>query len=189
MDFAKSSSIQDRLSNNAIISDSGNTGFKATDFVQVMNIDSEPYSWEFCTEETIDVAQGGLTASRSAKVEKFSLEPGQTTEMPGNIALVFIDGIVKHLIQKDGKAKMINVITEQDKWINRVFLGKKGVALPYATTNPETGTRSFKAEELVKDPVFDPQAENPFPELNVNTDVTLVQNEGKKRGRPAKATA
>lgn len=187
MDYTKSSNIQDRLSHNAVTRVSGEkAGFKATEFVKVMNIDDEPYSWDFCTEEDIAVQQGGLTATRTAKIEKFSLEPGQTTEMPGNIALVFIEGIVKHLIQKDGRAKMINIVLEQDKWVDRVFLGKKGVDLPYANiSDPDSGSRSFRSAEMVKDPLdpFTTYEETAFPELTEE-----VIEEKPRRGRPAKAT-
>jgi hypothetical protein len=180
MDFSKSPNIQDRLTHNAVVGpDKQLVGFKASDFVRVMNIDDESYNWKFCTEEEIQVDQSGFQSNRTSKVDDFSLEPGQVTEMPGNIALVFIEGLVKHMIQKEGKAKMINIASVQDEWINRIFLGVKDMPLPYATTSidPETGSRTYKASPLVKDPI-DTFSESPFPEIT----------ETKKVGRPAKAT-
>lgn len=191
MDFSKSISIQERLVNNAVVQGSELRGFKASDFVVVMNIDDEPYEWEFCTEETIDVDPTGLSSTRTAKVEKFRLEPGQTVEIQGNVAMHLIEGLVKKLIQKEGKAKMINIVSIQDEWINRVFLGKKAPVLPYAmnSVDPDTGTKTYRTPEITKDPI-----ETPFPEVSPKVDTSSLETKSGAQehilvGRPAKTAA
>ncbi len=189
MDYSKSINIQDRLSYNAVVGTGDEMiGFKPSEFVHVMNVDDEGFDWEVCMEETIQPGEGNIQATRYAKIDKFHLEPGQTTEMPGNIALIFIEKIVKHLIQKENKAKMINIPSVQDEWIRRVFLGKKSMPLPYAinSVDADNGARTFRASEIVKDPTSSFGApEIAFPEVASETPI----QETPHRGRPAKATA
>ncbi len=185
MDFSKSINIQERLANNAVVGSDGEMrGFKASEFVQVINIDDEPYKWEQCTEEDIQVDGTGLQSYRTSKIEKFSMESGATQELPGHIAMLFIEGLVKKCIQKAGQTKMTNIPSIQDEWINRIFLGKKGIALPYASVDPETGTRTFKTPEM------DNPVEVPFPQVDTSS---LEDKPAPKEhilvGRPAKTTA
>jgi hypothetical protein len=125
--------------------------FSATDYVRVINPDTEAYVWQFMNpaKERIEFDTSSSTVPQKITYreapEVYKLEPGQSAALPGSNARVMMDGLVKKLMVKrtisrtpnvkPGEARNFNFSDDsaQQHWINEIYLGK---ANPFVNSTP-----------------------------------------------------
>ena len=124
--------------------------YQPQDWVRVINIDNEPFEWQyfpssgedesFTDNGTVRVTTGrqGFTKNYEQKVpgneQLWIIEPGESEVIIGESADLFIDGLYKRLVAKD-KVRTVK-ITEtqarsfnwndglmQEEMIDKIFLG------------------------------------------------------------------
>ena len=120
--------------------------FSPTDFVTVQNVDNEPYMWQYmpAEKEHIEMVDGIQRNTFRDAPELWVIEPGQTEVIVGGNAYVMIEGLYKKLVAKknfDNEGLEVDPLTgnypqhqainfsfsdggQQEKWINRIFIGK-----------------------------------------------------------------
>lgn len=131
--------------------------FAGHDWVRVINIDDEPYIWQYLPShaEDFEFTPDPMKITRRGEVEAYQLEPGESEVVIGENAFVMIEGLYKRLAGKQamkrtptvepGYARSYNWDDgiQQEEFIDRIYLGKE---------DP-----SFKAGESAKAPSLDEQ--------------------------------
>lgn len=122
--------------------------FKPHEYVTVMNVDDEPYIWQYmpASSEEIEITADPMKITHRGDPEVWMIEPGDKETIVGANAYIMIDGLYKKLTAKkkladnpDTHGQAINFSfsdsEQQQKWINRIYLGK---ATPtFQSTNVE----------------------------------------------------
>lgn len=115
--------------------------FKATDFVKVINPDTEPYIWQWLPLQKEEISFDNSQSTVPMRVihrgepEVYMLEPGQSATLVGANAYVMLDGLIKRMMakktisrqpnMKPGESRNFNFsddIAQQD-WISVCYLG------------------------------------------------------------------
>lgn len=124
--------------------------YKPTDFVRVINIDTEPFTWQYFPPEgedesftdngTVRVVEGrrAFTPRYDGQMpgneQLWRLEPGESEVLIGGNADLFIEGLYKRLVAKKIVASRHVEATQarsfnfsdpivQDEYIHKIFLG------------------------------------------------------------------
>lgn len=122
-------SLQDRLLER----------FKPHEYVKVINVDDEPYMWQYMPSELeeYDYTSDGMHRhTRRSDPEVWQLEPGESETIIGANALLMIDGLYKKMKSKNviattdvkpGQARAFNYAdgNSQEQWIDRILIGKE----------------------------------------------------------------
>jgi len=113
--------------------------FKAHEYVKVINVDDEPYMWQYMPEanEEYEYTTDGMHRhTRRSEPEIWELGAGETDVIVGGNAYLMIEGLYKKLTAKKvlakvefkpGVARAFNYAdgTQQDYWIDRILVGKE----------------------------------------------------------------
>lgn len=115
--------------------------FGATDFVKVINPDTEAYIWQWLPPQKEEVSFDSSSSTVPVKItyrgepEVWKIEAGQSGTLVGANAYIMIDGLVKRLMAKRtiarqpnmerGAARNFNFSDDvaQQEWINEIYLG------------------------------------------------------------------
>lgn len=126
--------------------------FKAHEYVKVINVDSEPFMWQYmpAEKEEYEYTPDGMHRhTRREDPEVWMLDPGESETIVGANAYIMIEALYKKVIAKKvemtlevkpGQARAFNFAdgTAQDYWIGRILVGKEVptfIALKTETTN------------------------------------------------------
>lgn len=114
--------------------------FKPHEFVKVINIDDEPFVWQYMPESNEEAAQSSDGMHRiitRSKPEAWIIEPGDTEVLQGANANVMIEALYKKISAKRVIAKTPNQAATsarnfnwtdpiaQEEAIDRIYLGKE----------------------------------------------------------------
>lgn len=130
--------------------------FKPHEYVKVMNVDDEPFYWQYMPAEKEEyeyTADGMHRHTRREEPEVWMLNPGESETIIGANAYVMMDALYKKLVAKKaiatvevkpGMARSFNYsdATAQEAWIEKILLGKE---VPTFTSVTES-----EADEPVK---------------------------------------
>lgn len=113
--------------------------FIGTDFVKVINPDTEPFVWQWLppNKEEVSFTDGSvpMKITHRGDPEVWKLEGGQSGTIVGANAYVMIDGLVKRMMSKKAIARQPNTKPgenrnfnfsddiAQQEWINVIYLG------------------------------------------------------------------
>jgi len=125
--------------------------FKPTQFVRVINLDDEPFQWQWMPddgeEEMMDTDglmrqvsgrkafTNGYREQIDGNEQKWVINPGDSEVLLGSNAYLMIEGLYKKLVAKDKinqspdqeatKARNFNWNDgkQQEEWIDKIFLG------------------------------------------------------------------
>jgi hypothetical protein len=113
--------------------------FIGTDFVKVINPDTEPFVWQWLPphKEEVSFTDGSvpMKITHRGDPEVWKLEGGQSGTIVGSNAYVMIDGLVKRMMSKKAIARQPNTKPgenrnfnfsddiAQQEWINVIYLG------------------------------------------------------------------
>jgi hypothetical protein len=114
--------------------------FKADDFVRVINIDDELFTWQALdpSDESYYTVPGPQKNTVRGLPKLFTLQPGETTVLPGWNAYLMIENLYKKVSAKDRIARKTpsqqadpKYVTsfvwddekQQDSYIARIFVG------------------------------------------------------------------
>ena len=128
--------------------------YKPQDYVRVINIDNEPFEWQwfpsdgeesyFTDNGAVRVVEGrqAFTKNYEQKLpgheQLWVIEPGESEVIIGENADLFIEGLYKRLVAKD-KVKTMKVTETQarsfnwndglmqEEMIDKIFLGKESI--------------------------------------------------------------
>lgn len=118
--------------------------FKPTEFARVINIDTVPFKWEYCSEEEV-VQDRESRSVVSRKIDKYELQPGESQVLEGACAYVAIEKMFRTVLPKEtGRYAGVLDGTAQKEYIDRIFLGKEN---PFVKQKVEAKA----AEEVAKD--------------------------------------
>jgi hypothetical protein len=118
--------------------------FKPTEFARVINIDTEPFSWDYCSEEEV-IQDRDSRSVVSRKIDKYELQPGESQVLEGGCAYVAIEKMFRKVLPREtGKYAGILDPVAQQTYIDRIFLGKEN---PFIKQKVEAKV----AEEVAKD--------------------------------------
>jgi len=123
--------------------------FKPTEYVKVINVDDEPFMWQYMpadNEEYEFTPDGMHRHTRRAEPEVWTLEPGESETIVGGNAYLMIEDLYKKIKSKKvvatvevkpGMARAFNYAdgTQQDYWIDKILVGKE---IPTFTSANET---------------------------------------------------
>jgi hypothetical protein len=112
--------------------------FKATDFVRVINIDDEPFRWQYMptAKEHITVLPDYTDDVQRENPEVYELAPGESQVLLGENAFLMIEALYKQLTAKKvvagstvepGQARNFNFSDDlrQEEFINDIYMGKE----------------------------------------------------------------
>ena len=112
--------------------------FKPTEYVKVINVDSEPFRWQYMPEENEQyehTSDGMHRHVQRSQPEVWELKAGESETIIGACAYIMIDDLYRKLIAKKalsvevekGMARKFNYAdgTSQDYWISRILVGKE----------------------------------------------------------------
>lgn len=113
--------------------------FKPHEFVKVINVDDEPFMWQYmpAEKEEYEYTPDGMHRhTRREDPEVWILEPGESETIVGANAYIMISDLYKKVKAKKviatvevvpGKARSFNFKdgTEQDYWISKILVGKE----------------------------------------------------------------
>lgn len=113
--------------------------FQPQEYVKVINVDDEPFRWQYLpahNEEYEYTSDGMHRHTRREAPEVWELEPGESETILGANAYLMIEALYKKLVSKKaitkiqvkpGMARAFNYAdgTQQDHWINQIFIGKE----------------------------------------------------------------
>jgi hypothetical protein len=115
--------------------------FGPTDFVKVINPDTEAYIWQWLPPQKEEISFDSSQSTVPVRImyrgepEVWKIEPGQSGTLVGANAYVMIDGLVKRLMAKKtisrnpniapGQSRNFNFSDDvaQQEWINEIYLG------------------------------------------------------------------
>lgn len=113
--------------------------FAAHDWVRVINIDNEPFRWQYLPAhaEEFEFTPDPMKITRRGDVEVYQLNPGESEVLIGENAYLMIEGLYKKLVSKKvikknpdmqpGFARNFNWTDgkSQEELIERIYLGKE----------------------------------------------------------------
>lgn len=114
--------------------------YKPHEFVKVINIDDEPYIWQYMPESNEEESQSNDGMHRiitRGRPETWMIEPGETEVLQGANANVMIEGLYKKVSSKRIISKTPNQAptsarnfnwtdpVAQEEAINRIYIGKE----------------------------------------------------------------
>lgn len=123
--------------------------FRATDFIRVINPDTEPFSWVYSDPKDEIVEQPDRITKHiyPGKPKITTLQPGESRVILGGEGYVMIDAAVKKLIQKNSAKIGVGLRNGVDieKYIGEVYMG---ITDPFAVNNqPQPTTAKTSVEE------------------------------------------
>ena len=92
--------------------------FNPTDFVRVTNPTDKPYTWRQARKEERDA-----TGRVSRQIEEYTMQPGVNKVIPADVALVYIEAMVKEILGADGRIQDTLQPLKVDETIRTVFVG------------------------------------------------------------------
>lgn len=131
--------------------------FNPTDFVRVINIDTEPYVWQYMPASkenvTFDMDSSTVPMKNTYREapEIYQLQPGQSAIIVGSSAYLMIEGLIKRMIAEQTISRQPNMQPgqarkfaygddiKQQELIKEIYLGKEmpGATAPIETTVDE----------------------------------------------------
>lgn len=171
--------------------------FSPTEWVDVINPDTEAFVWQYLPPEKEQISFDSSSTTVPHRImhrddpEVYKLEPGQSATLMGGNAYVMLDGLVKRMMAKrtisrnpnvpPGQARNFNFSDDmaQEQWINEIYLGK---ANPYDAAIPQEDT------PIALDEAFVSQIDNDLGLTDASLQEALqpVKHPG---GRPRKTAA
>lgn len=141
--------------------------FAAHEWVRVINIDSEPFTWQYMPEheENFEFTPDPMKITYRGQPEMYQLQPGEDEVIIGENAFVMIDALYKKVISKraiaknpdmaPGQARAFNWTdgVAQDELIDRIYLGKESprFSTDPAIPAPGTGVTYDLQDQIAKD--------------------------------------
>lgn len=124
--------------------------FAAHEWVRVINIDNEPFTWQYMPqhEERFEFTPDPMKITYRGEPELYSLSPGEDEVIIGENAFVMIEALYKKVISKrviaktpdmkPGQARAFNWTDgiAQDELIDRIYLGKESPRFGSDFPNP-----------------------------------------------------
>jgi hypothetical protein len=122
--------------------------FDATDFVRVINIDTEPFTWQYMPAQKEHISFDTTTSTVPMKEtfreppEVYQLMPGQSAVIVGASAFIMIEGLIKSMVATEavahdreypgmaimpgGRSRKFSFSDpiKQQEYISRIYLGK-----------------------------------------------------------------
>lgn len=92
--------------------------FNATDFVQVVNPTTKEFKWTQVRKEVRD-EKGRV----GREIKEFVLQAGESAPIPADVALVYIEAMVKEIMGGEGRPQDILQPTKVDEAIKMVLVG------------------------------------------------------------------
>jgi hypothetical protein len=123
---------------NAGVSGSGATfreriskHFTGSDFVRVINIDDQPFSWVYAdpAKESVDQPDKVTRRVYYGQPRVATLNPGESRVLLGAEAFVMVEALYKHCVQKSAQKNNTTLASAmpdqgtQDSYIKQIFLG------------------------------------------------------------------
>lgn len=159
--------------------------FSATDFVRVINIDTEPFTWQYMPSQKEHISFDTTTSTVPMKStfreppEVYQLAPGQSAIIIGASAFLMIESLIKHMISeeavsRDGGTRILpgarsrkfaySDDVKQHELIERIYLGKHmpGMNIPSkpaestSTIENDLGITNEDAPKVTKYPIRTP---------------------------------
>lgn len=141
--------------------------FAAHEWVRVINIDNEPFVWQYMPEheEKFEFTPDPMKVTYRGKPEMYQLNPGEDEVIIGENAFVMIEALYKKVISKRVVAKTPNMPAgqarafnwtdgmAQDELIDRIYLGKESPRFnEVVETNPVLNVPAGQmADQIAKD--------------------------------------
>lgn len=133
--------------------------FAAHEWVRVINVDDEPYIWQYLPAhaEDFEFTPDPMKITRRGDVEIYRLDPGESEVIIGENAYLMIEGLYKKIISKKviaerpdtqpGLARSFNWTDAnlQEYWLDRIFLGKEKISF-------DISKEEMKQHELPEQP-------------------------------------
>lgn len=138
--------------------------FAAHDWVRVINIDDEPYVWQYLPShaEEFEFTPDPMKITRRGEVEAYQLDPGESEVILGENAFVMIEGLYKRVSGKNAVKRTPSVAPgfaraynwddgiQQEEFIKLIYLGKENPTFDSGTA-PDMSTTVVKELEAEKD--------------------------------------
>lgn len=143
--------------------------FAPTDYVRVINIDNEPFNWQYFPIDGEDISftdngavrvvsgrqrfSGNYEMKLPGKEEQWLLNPGESEVLLGACADIFIEGLYKKLVAKKRINEMPDIAPTQarsfnwndgllqEQMIDKLFLGVERPTFGEPTTSPTGKTK------------------------------------------------
>lgn len=101
--------------------------FKSTDFVRVINIDNQKFSWVYAdpAEESVQQPDKYTRNVYHPTAKVYSLNPGESKVIPGHNAYVMVEAFFKNYVQTHN-TKIASITSDpaaQEKFIKDVVIG------------------------------------------------------------------
>jgi hypothetical protein len=111
--------------------------FKPNDFVRVINIDTEPFEWNYCADEEIFQDQIYRRVIKR-KIDTYRLEPGESQVLEGACATIMVAALFKKVAPKKEKLghKALGINAIQRQYLDEIIVGTEN---PFA--KPVSDTR------------------------------------------------
>lgn len=111
--------------------------FQPTEFVTVMNVDTEVFTWQYmpASSEEFSFTEDPMKITHRGQPELWEIQPGERETIVGANAYVMMDGLYKKMVAKKrlsespetpGQAINFNYSDsgQQEKWIDKILIGK-----------------------------------------------------------------
>lgn len=145
--------------------------FASHEWVRVINIDNEPFSWQYLPQhsEEFEFTPDPMKITRRGEVEAYMLDAGDSEVIIGENAFVMIEGLYKRLVSKKvvfshpnaekSMARSFNWSdpVQQEDYIDRIFIGKE---------NPQfnvPGQEPVESEAVPETPIINRPKPGPRP--------------------------
>jgi len=98
--------------------------FKPNDFVRVINIDNEPFEWNYCADEEIFQDQIYRRVLKR-KIDTYRLEPGESQVLEGGCARIMVESLFKKVAPKREslKHRALGVNAIQRQYLSEIVVG------------------------------------------------------------------
>lgn len=138
--------------------------FQAHEWVRVINIDSEPFIWQYLPQhaEKFEFTPDPMKITYRDPVEVYKLGPGESEVIIGENAYVMIEALYKKLVTKKvifknpdmgpGQARSFNWTDgeSQEKLINRIYLGKESPTFDGKTTEKDNAAADSQVSKSTR---------------------------------------
>lgn len=112
--------------------------FAANQFVRVINIDTQPFEWDYMpvSKEYVTHPQGESQQVYRGAPDHYRLESGESKVLEGANAYLMIEGLFKQILQNQPRGVLsISDGSLQEKYIDQIF---QGTVDPFTVLNAET---------------------------------------------------
>lgn len=136
--------------------------FAGHEWVRVINIDTEPYTWQYMPSQAEDYdfsADGHMKDTHRGPVEAYRLDPGESEVLIGENAYLMIEGLYKRVVSKriisdnptmqPGHARSFNWTDgrAQEDAIENIYIGKETPSFGKPSELPAIETPKIEAHK------------------------------------------